>query len=84
MGTCMYDGRRAPPGPETQKNFRKDFKEELRMWEMHAAAKGAERGRTDTQTEKHREVLATLIPFGQSPAYMKGGSGKENKTSWKV
>ena len=39
---------------------------------------------TDTQTEKHRELLATLIPFGQSPAYMKGGSGKENKTSWKV
>lgn len=38
----------------------------------------------DTQTEKHRQVLATLIPFGWSPAYMKGGSGKENKTSWEV
>lgn len=41
-------------------------------------------GNTDTQTKKHREVLATLIPFGQSPAYKKGGSSKENKTSWKV
>ena len=55
---------------------------------MNDAAKGAgggwRRGRTDTQTEKHRKVLPTLIPFGQSPAYMKGGSGKENKTSWKV
>lgn len=40
--------------------------------------------KVETQTEKHRQVLTTLIPFGESPACMKGGSGKENKTSWKV
>lgn len=77
----MYDGRRVPPGPEIRESFRKDFK----SWECEKCMLLQKRGKnTDTQTEKHRELLATLIPFGQSPAYMKGGSGKENKTSWKV
>ena len=55
MGTCMYDGRRVPPGPEIQENFRKDFKEELRMWEMHAAAKGAAGGGGGGGDKKHKQ-----------------------------
>lgn len=38
----------------------------------------------ERETEKYGQVLATLIPLGHCPAYMKESSGKKIKTSWKV
>lgn len=53
----------------------------LRCEESILLAKGHKNQDTNRKT---RQILATLIPFGSSPAYIEEGSGKESKTSWKV